>query len=167
MIPSGLAFEHGRSRSRCGVEALAQPSADSLSTSENEQKPTLVGGFVEQHRKKHYFFCVGLYSVLTVSEWRPLRRRAARTARPVRVRMRFMKPCSRLRGMRFGWYVRLGTSEPPHLSLGPPREDQRATRCFSTKMATNSPRVPALSHGHSELYAAPRTTSMCYERSDQ
>lgn len=62
--------------------------------------------------------------------------------------------------MRFGWYVLLGTSEPPHLSLGPPREDQRATRCYSTKMATNSPRVPALSHGHSELYAALRAPSM-------
>jgi hypothetical protein len=41
-----------------------------------------------------------------VSFQRPLARRALRTRRPLRVDMRFMKPCSRLRGMRLGCQVR-------------------------------------------------------------
>ena len=41
-----------------------------------------------------------------VSFQRPLARRAFRTRRPLRVDMRFIKPCSRLRGMRLGCQVR-------------------------------------------------------------
>jgi hypothetical protein len=73
-----------------------------------------------------YFRCVGLFSVLIESECRPLRRRAASTARPALVCMRFMKPCTRLRGMRFGWYVLFGTgsllfrSSHPHDSVASP-----------------------------------------------
>ncbi len=43
------------------------------------------------------------------SAWRPLRRRAARMARPARVRMRSRKPCVFARRRLFGWNVRLLT----------------------------------------------------------
>jgi hypothetical protein len=43
---------------------------------------------------------------------RPLCRRAARTARPARVRMRSRKPCVRARRRLFGWNVRLLTGAP-------------------------------------------------------
>jgi hypothetical protein len=42
----------------------------------------------------------------TVSRQRPLSLRACSTLRPARVLMRSMKPCLRLRGMRFGCHVR-------------------------------------------------------------
>ena len=44
---------------------------------------------------------------LMVSLQRPLARRAETTLRPPFVRIRDRNPCSRLRGIRFGWYVRL------------------------------------------------------------
>jgi hypothetical protein len=44
-----------------------------------------------------------------LSRSRPLRRRAARTARPARVRMRSRKPCVLARRRLFGWNVRLLT----------------------------------------------------------
>lgn len=76
-------------------------------TSTDTQQPTRSGG-VPRVGCIHiclicYFFCVGLYSVLTVNEWRPLRRRAASTWRPAFVAIRFMKPCSFLRFRRRGW----------------------------------------------------------------
>src|SRR2546429_6901387 len=40
---------------------------------------------------------------------RPLARRALSTRRPLRVAMRFIKPCSRLRGIRLGCQVRFMT----------------------------------------------------------
>jgi len=43
---------------------------------------------------------------------RPLCRRAARTARPARVRMRSRKPCVLARRRLFGWNVRLLTGAP-------------------------------------------------------
>jgi len=43
---------------------------------------------------------------------RPLRLRAARTARPARVRMRSRKPCVLARRRLFGWNVRLLTGAP-------------------------------------------------------
>jgi hypothetical protein len=42
---------------------------------------------------------------------RPLRRRAARTARPARVRMRSRNPCVLARRRLFGWNVRLLTGD--------------------------------------------------------
>jgi len=42
----------------------------------------------------------------TVSWWRPLSRRAFKTARPARVRIRARKPCVLARLRWFGWYVR-------------------------------------------------------------
>lgn len=47
------------------------------------------------------------------SSRRPLRRRAARIARPARVRMRSRKPCTRARLRLFGWKVRLLTVISP------------------------------------------------------
>ena len=48
----------------------------------------------------------------TLTRARPLRRRAARTARPARVRMRSRKPCVFARRRLFGWNVRLLTGTP-------------------------------------------------------
>ena len=47
-----------------------------------------------------------------LSRSRPLRLRAARTARPARVRMRSRKPCVFARRRLFGWNVRLLTEAP-------------------------------------------------------
>ena len=47
-----------------------------------------------------------------LSRSRPLCLRAARTARPARVRMRSRKPCVRARRRLFGWNVRLLTGTP-------------------------------------------------------
>ncbi len=47
-----------------------------------------------------------------LSRSRPLRLRAARTARPARVRMRSRKPCVFARRRLFGWNVRLLTGTP-------------------------------------------------------
>jgi hypothetical protein len=48
----------------------------------------------------------------TASFSRPLRRRAARTARPARVLIRSRKPCTFARRRLFGWNVRLLTGTP-------------------------------------------------------
>ena len=48
----------------------------------------------------------------TLTRARPLRRRAARTARPARVRMRSRNPCVLARRRLFGWNVRLLTETP-------------------------------------------------------
>ena len=52
---------------------------------------------------------------------RPLRLRAASTARPARVRMRSRKPCVFARCRLFGWNVRLLTVSPRSLARGPPQ----------------------------------------------
>jgi len=59
---------------------------------------------------------------------RPLRRRAARTARPALVRMRSRKPCVLARRRLFGWNVRLLTGTPGTVSglLGTRESDKRA-----------------------------------------
>ena len=49
------------------------------------------------------------------SSSRPLRRRAARIARPARVRMRSRKPCVLARRRLFGWKVRFDTSDSTRL----------------------------------------------------
>lgn len=77
--------------------------------------------------EKSYLFCVNFFSSETVSLWRPLRRRAARTARPVREAIRSRKPCFRLRGMRLGCHVRLGTVLLLGLVQSPPRSRGAAT----------------------------------------
>ena len=51
------------------------------------------------------------------SSTRPLRRRAARMARPARVRMRSRKPCVLARRRLFGWKVRLLTCTSLHSRL--------------------------------------------------
>jgi hypothetical protein len=57
----------------------------------------------------------------TLTRARPLRRRAARTARPARVRMRSLNPCVFARRRLFGWNVRLLTETPDtrHRSSAP------------------------------------------------
>ena len=57
----------------------------------------------------------------TLTRGRPLRRRAERTARPARVRMRSRKPCVFARRRLFGWNVRLLTGTPDAGKVfGPP-----------------------------------------------
>ena len=53
----------------------------------------------------------------TLTRARPLRRRAASTARPARVRMRSLNPCVFARRRLFGWNVRLLTSTPVHVNV--------------------------------------------------
>src|ERR1022692_3568616 len=60
----------------------------------------------------------------TLTRARPLRRRAARTARPARVRMRRRKPGVFARRRLFGWNVRLLTGTPGAV-LGLPRHLER------------------------------------------
>jgi hypothetical protein len=62
-----------------------------------------------------------------LSRARPLWRRAARTARPARVRMRSRKPCVLARRRLFGWNVRLLTGAPDQDSYGDSRH-ARSTR---------------------------------------
>ncbi len=57
---------------------------------------------------------------------RPLRLRAARTARPARVRMRSRKPCVFARRRLFGWNVRLLTVSPCSLACGRRRSSVQA-----------------------------------------
>lgn len=54
-----------------------------------------------------------------LSRSRPLCLRAARTARPARVRIRSRKPCVFARRRLFGWNVRLLTEAPGKRDLGP------------------------------------------------
>src|SRR5258708_27867820 len=56
----------------------------------------------------------------TLTRARPLRRRAASTARPARVRMRSRKPCVLARRRLFGWNVRLLTETPDAGKTPPP-----------------------------------------------
>jgi hypothetical protein len=70
----------------------------------------------------------------TLTRARPLRRRAASTARPARVRMRSLKPCVFARRRLFGWKVRLLTGTPDT------RQDHR--RQPSSVTTTASPTQP-------------------------
>jgi hypothetical protein len=80
-----------------------------------------------------------------LSRSRPLRLRAARTARPARVRMRSRKPCVFARRRLFGWNVRLLTGTPgrgsgsawPRLASG--RLPEHAT---TARGARNQHRLP-------------------------
>ena len=63
----------------------------------------------------------------TLTRARPLRRRAARIARPALVRMRSLNPCVLARRRLFGWNVRLLTGNSRYRSgLGPREGDKRA-----------------------------------------
>jgi len=64
----------------------------------------------------------------TLTRARPFRRRAARTARPARVRMRSRNPCVFARRRLFGWNVRLLTGTPGTAGVsGPPRPGRLGT----------------------------------------
>jgi hypothetical protein len=87
-----------------------------------------------------------------LSRSRPLCLRAARTARPARVRMRSRKPCVFARRRLFGWNVRLLTGTPgrgsgsawPRLASGrsPEHATSSSTRCSeSTQATTRNPAV--------------------------
>jgi hypothetical protein len=75
-----------------------------------------------------------------LSRSRPLRLRAARTARPARVRMRSRKPCVFARRRLFGWNVRLLTGTPGKGSDEGTR-DYRVLISESTQATTWNPAV--------------------------
>jgi len=75
-----------------------------------------------------------------LSRSRPLRLRAARTARPARVRMRSRKPCVFARRRLFGWNVRLLTGTPGKGSDEGTR-DYRVRVSESTQAITWNPAV--------------------------
>jgi hypothetical protein len=75
-----------------------------------------------------------------LSRSRPLRLRAARTARPARVRMRSRKPCVFARRRLFGWNVRLLTGTPGKGSDEGTR-DCRVRISESTQATTWNPAV--------------------------
>ncbi len=72
---------------------------------------------------------------------RPLRRRAARIARPARVRMRSRNPCVFARWRLFGWNVRLLTGTPGQRvrSVRPPDPDVRAVHVRKPALAVAGP----------------------------
>ena len=83
-----------------------------------------------------------------LSRSRPFCLRAARTARPARVRMRSRKPCVFARRRLFGWNVRLLTGTPgrgsgsawPRLASGrsPEHATSSSTRCSESTQATTT-----------------------------
>jgi hypothetical protein len=75
-----------------------------------------------------------------LSRSRPLCLRAARTARPARVRMRSRKPCVFARRRLFGWNVRLLTGTPGRGSCAGTRDD-RVRVSESTQATTWNPTV--------------------------
>jgi hypothetical protein len=79
----------------------------------------------------------------TLTRARPLRRRAARIARPARVRMRSRNPCVFARWRLFGWNVRLLTGTPVHRALST-RAPHRAParRAGIQNMVNRTRRVP-------------------------
>ena len=106
----------------------------------------------------------------TLTRARPLRRRAASTARPARVRMRSRKPCVFARRRLFGWNVRLLT-ETPDAGKSPqaaanarlPPQHKVSVRC--TPPEARAPGTPiartrdALQGGRHDLTAGARHAS--------
>jgi hypothetical protein len=76
-----------------------------------------------------------------LSRSRPLRLRAARTARPARVRMRSRKPCVFARRRLFGWNVRLLTGTPGRGRSCAGTRDDRVRVSESTQATTWNPTV--------------------------
>jgi len=79
----------------------------------HHERPARTGPGAHSQRK----LCAAAHAGLgwqdqALSLSRPLCRRAARTARPARVRMRSRKPCVLARRRLFGWNVRLLTEAP-------------------------------------------------------
>jgi hypothetical protein len=81
----------------------------------------------------------------TLTRARPFRRRAARTARPARVRMRSRNPCVFARRRLFGWNVRLLTRDSRYGSCHRPPPWGRLSACASLAGVTgpkNATRTP-------------------------
>src|ERR1022692_1049 len=87
----------------------------------------------------------------TLTRARPLRRRAARTARPARVRMRSRKPCVFARRRLFGWNVRLLTETPDGGKV-----DRAATNLQGWRAALSAAGVAGLTNA----------TRTCHRRSN-
>jgi hypothetical protein len=76
---------------------------------------------------------------------RPLRLRAASTARPARVRMRSRNPCVLARRRLFGWNVRLLTGTPGRKVMGSHARDLRAVLGVPTGYHLEHRRLPRVS----------------------
>jgi hypothetical protein len=92
----GLSAAPGRTGHRLGRPGRTPPGAASVRPREASSITAAKGD------------CAGQ----TLTRARPLRRRAARTARPALVRMRSRNPCVFARRRLFGWNVRLLTGAP-------------------------------------------------------
>jgi hypothetical protein len=79
-----------------------------------------------------------------LSRSRPLRLRAARTARPARVRMRSRKPCVFARRRLFGWNVRLLTGTPGKGDLADTHAGRRTVLGFPTGYHLEHRRLPGV-----------------------
>jgi hypothetical protein len=79
---------------------------------------------------------------------RPLPRRAARMARPARVRERRRKPCLRCRRRLLGWNVRLLTFTPGNFSFGPSGNSECADRPAPLTRARAGRLQPGGRRGH-------------------
>ena len=82
-----------------------------------------------------------------LSRSRPLRLRAARTARPARVRIRSRKPCVFARRRLFGWNVRLLTGTPDKGILDCTHAGLRAVLGFPTGYHLEQRRLPGVPSG--------------------
>jgi len=92
-----------------------------------EVRPAAHPGGCGKHRAPPSRHCTGQTRAgQTLTRARPLRRRAASTARPARVRMRSRNPCVFARRRLFGWNVRLLT-ETPGESQSPRRQPSGVT----------------------------------------
>jgi hypothetical protein len=80
-----------------------------------------------------------------LSRSRPLRLRAARTARPARVRIRSRKPWVFARRRLFGWNVRLLTGTPGKRVLDHAHAERRAVLGFLTGYHLEHHRLPGVS----------------------
>jgi hypothetical protein len=88
---------------------LASPASCSDGQGELRAAPHPGGG--RKHRCSPLAAGAGAGAGQTLTRARPLRRRAERTARPARVRMRSRNPCVLARRRLFGWNVRLLTGD--------------------------------------------------------
>ena len=82
-----------------------------------------------------------------LSRSRPLCLRAARTARPARVRIRSRKPCVFARRRLFGWNVRLLTEAPGKRDLGPRAHMTTCGSRISTGYHLEQRRLPGVPGG--------------------
>ena len=100
-----------------------------------------------------------------LSRSRPLCLRAARTARPARVRIRSRKPCVFARRRLFGWNVRLLTGTPGKRDLDHAHAERRAVLGFPTGYHPEHRRLPGVPRcgdlGCGKLFSRAAIVTVC------